>query len=358
MTLWTISPSYKFDLACICNLFTGQDLYRKAHPQGWEQFKHVFNESQFHELAKMLVDQGYLVSSALIAIFDSFEYNGEDIEEICKVAEEPELRETVLRSYFIDHKILSPDNWDQYSPLMPQLTGLARRIHQAGFLQYWRSNCLAEVEQCCQDFTASAAKYPVIEEVNRLLGEKYALDNQPICLYLCKFSAPHGSSLAKQGFVSDIRWDMETTVAIALHEMLHPPFDRDKLAQISETLVQDDFVAAARKLLGPGYYSTPLMFVEENIVEGAHIYLAEKLGVENKPLEYFVKHDSGSHVLSVLLYQALKDGIAESGLCLEQVIEKMLAAGLLQPGTIQSAYLTVYERANLKEIVPHHLLQT
>jgi len=351
MTLWNISPSYKFELACVCNLFSNQDRYIKAHPEGWEKFKHLFSNPQYQKLAAMLNEQGFIISSALIAIFDSFDYNGGDIDEICMVTEDQELRATVLRSYFLDNNIISPEQWEQYSPLMPQLTDMARYVHEGGFAQYWQDNCLPEIRIRCQEFMAQAGQYPVIEEVNTLLGPKYALTNEAITLYLCKFSAPHGTSLAVQGFVSDIRWDLETTVAIALHEMMHPPFDRKRIEKIAAELAQDEFVAEARKLLPPSYYPTPRMFVEENIVEGAHIYLAEKLGVEDNPLEYFVKHDSGSHVLSVILYDALKQGIAAAGLSLEEVIDKM-SASTMCPGKIRSAYMAVYEKTGQRDIVP------
>lgn len=352
MTKWLINPSYKFDLANICNLFTNLETYHQLHPQGWAEFKHLFSHPQFQAIANMLNQQGYLISSALIAIFDSHQYNGEDIDEICKVAEDPGLRETTLRSYFVDNKVLTPQQWQQYGPMMPQLTAMARHLHQGGFLDYWRESCLPEISLRCQEFLAKAGQYPVVEEVNTLLGDEYALATDTVALYLCMFSAPHGSSLALQGFVSDIRWDLETTVAIALHEMLHPPFDRDKLAAMSEELVEDDFVAEARKLLPAYYYPTALNFVEENIVEGAHIFLAEKLGVEDSPLRYLAKHDSGSHVISVLLYDALRQGIAQGGLNLEQIIEKMIAEGPLRKGLIRMAYLETYKQAGLSDLIP------
>ncbi len=68
----------------------------------------------------------------------------------------------------------------------------------------------------------------------------------------------------------------------------------------------DDLVKEARELLPPCYYATPGLFLEGNIVEGAHVFLAEKLGLEKDPLEYFIKHDQGSHVISVLVYDYLK----------------------------------------------------
>ncbi len=352
-TEWQIRPSYKFDLASICNLFTGRENYKKLHKEGWEKFQNLFTESKEHiKVAEMLNKQGFLVSSALIAIFDSYEYNGQDIQEICRIAEESELRETVLRSYFVDNKILSPEQWKEYSPILPELTSMARYVHQAGFKEYWLEHCQPEIEQRCEEYLSEARKYPILQAVNRLLGEKYARNGEHIFLYPCKFAAPYGSSLAHQGFVSDIRWGMETTVAIALHELMHPPFSRDKLKRIAEELIEDDLVIEARELLPPYYYPTPVFFIEENIVEGAHIYLAEKMGVEKNPLEYFLKHDKGSHVLSVIIYEALKGGMADEGHTIEEVVEDLMAKGVLQPGAIKDRYCQIYEKAGLLDKVP------
>ncbi len=224
MTDWLIEPSYKFDLACFCNLFSDREKYRKAHPEGWKGFADLFREKQeFLELAQALNNQGFLVSSALIAIFDSCDYKGMDVDRICEVAEKPELRENKLRPYFLNYQLLDAKQWEQYSPLMEQLTAMVRHLHGGGFPVYWQENCLPEIEKWCDQFRQEVLKYPLLEEVNALLGEKYAREKKTISLYPCKFAAPFGTSLARQGFVSDIRWNLEQTIAFAIHELLPPP---------------------------------------------------------------------------------------------------------------------------------------
>jgi len=353
LTDWLIEPSYKFDLACFCNLFSDREQYRKAHPEGWKLFADLFREKQeFLELAHALNNQGFLVSSALIAIFDSNDYKGMDIDKICEVAEKPELRENKLRPYFLNYQILDAKQWEQYSPLMEQLTALARHIHGGGFPVYWQESCLTEIENRCDEFRREVVKYPVLEEVNALLGEEYARKKSTISLYPGKFAAPFGTSLAGQGFVSDIRWKLEQTIAVAIHEMLHPPFDREELNRIGERLVGDDLVREARELLPPYYYATPGLFLEENVVEGAQVFLAEKLGLEKDPLKYFIEHDQGSHVISVLVYDYLKRPRAGEKSSLEQIILDMVEQKILFPGNIKKNYLVVYEKAGKLGQVP------
>jgi hypothetical protein len=44
-------------------------------------------------------------------------------------------------------------------------------------------------------------------------------------------------------------------------------------------------------------------FIEENIVEAMAIFICHKLGLEKEPFAYFAKHDGGTHMLSVVLFE-------------------------------------------------------
>lgn len=345
MPEWIIIPSYKYDLAAFCNLFTLHRTYQELHQASWDRFRALVEASPENVgLAQQLRGSGVIVSSALTAIFDSHDYNGLDIDEICSVMDDPHLRSTQLRSYFLDTGIMEPGDWDKYEPLMPMMSSLVKYVHSGGFLEFWQNRCLPEIQERCQELEEESTEYPVIGLINELLGERYALREDTITVYLCKHSAPHGTSLRGQGFVSDIRWELENTVCIALHELMHPPFDRGKISRIAERLVADELVICARSRLDEAYYSTPLFFLEENIVEGAHIYLAEQLGLEQKPLQYFVDHDNATHVISPLVYDALCRW-QDDRLSLEQVVDRMVDQRLLEPGNIKPGYLEIYSRA-------------
>ncbi|MTI96633.1 MAG: hypothetical protein FH749_14360 [Firmicutes bacterium] len=348
MTKWKFLSSYKYDLAAFCNLFTLDSRYQELHNEAWQRFQPLIEDSAEHTaFAQQLNQSGVLVSSALSAIFDSYEYNGDDIDELCRVLDDSKLLQTRLRDYFLDTGILTAETWEAYKPMMPAFSALAKYAHNNGFAEWWHKRCLPEIEERCAEFERNAESYPVLEAINSLLGRKYALPHPQITVYVCKYSAPNGTSLINQSFVTDLRWPLKTTVPIALHEMMHPPFDRHRITEIAESLVADELVIAARARLAPGNYSTPLFFVEENIVEAAHIYLAEQMGLEDNPLQYFIDHDNATHVLSPLIYTYLKRWQAGDELSLEQAVERMAAEGILEAGKIKSLYNELYAQAGI-----------
>ena len=50
-------------------------------------------------------------------------------------------------------------------------------------------------------------------------------------------------------------------------------------------------------------YATMAGFIEENVVEAMAIFICHKIGLEKDPIGYFAKHDGGSHMLSVVLFE-------------------------------------------------------
>lgn len=348
MTTWAFQPSYKYDLAGFCNLFTMNRRYQELHPRAWERFGDlIVKRQEALAVARGLLESGFLVSSALTAVFDSYSYDGMDIDEICRVMEDPDLRETRLRSYLLDTGIMDQDSWGAYRSLMPSLAVLAREGHDMGFSRWWQAHWYQQISERSRDLGRKAGNYPVTQAVNRLLGADHALEGSTITVYLTGHAAPHGTSLAGQRFVSDLRWPLEDTVKIALHELLHPPFDRRRIAQMAETLAHDDLVKEGRSRLEQGSYASLPLFLEENIVEGAHIYLAHQMGLEDNPLEYFITHDNASHVISPLIYRALATWGAREGLCLEDLLEEMMKRDLLSPGRLRGAYRKIYSEAGV-----------
>lgn len=352
MSQWLIKPSYKYDLASFCNLFTKDDFIIKRHENGYSHFKEKINKRpDLIGLAKEVYSSGFNPAVVLISFFDYTDYEGYDIEEICLVMDDENLL-AQAKKYFIDEtKLLTEQIWETMKPTIPLFSDMAKYIHNSGFLSYWKESCLSEIQQRCEEFNKSASKYSVIDEVNNLLGKGYELSLDTLTLYLCKFAAPYGSRLKNQSFTSDIRWDLHDAVATALHEMIHPPFEREKIAEIAELLWKDEFMCKADEKQRD--YNTPLRFMEENIVEGAHVYLAEKMGVIENPLQYFIDHDRGSHVASVIIYNELKNGIRENVDSLEVAIFKMIDKNVLEPGKLWENYHNIYKKAGLEKLHPY-----
>jgi len=348
---WRIRPSYKMDLACFCNLFFEDPHGLKKHREGYERFKDVIkSRDDLGAFVKESFNKGLMVGVYAASVLALIDYDGYDIDEICKIFED-EAMYNIIEASVIENNIPIELYKGLLLPILPKLGDLLRYVHDNGFKEYWLGECLPELQSRIKEFEISSEKYPVIKAVNDLLGFKKVQDEY-LDLYLCKFVAPYGIGL-NHGFISDASWNFEDTVSVAVHELIHAPFSRKRIAEMTDILFEDDFVQEAKAKLPPtSGYSLPAMFIEENFVEGTHIYLSEKLGVEKDPLTYLINHDFGSHVLSVILYDALKKGYREKEESIEKVVERLMEENILTPGNMRKRYQEIYEEAGLGDKHP------
>lgn len=352
MTKWTIKPSYKHDLACFCNLFTQNNLYISNHPEAYSYFKEkISSHPEFVGLAQGLFAQNIIPSTAITSIFDTTDYDDFNIDRLCSVVDDDNLRQTVLWEYLVGNNLITQEQWDAFQPIFPLLSSMIKYAHHIGFQVYWEEKCRDEILKVCNKFASEAHNYPVIERVNSILDDETRHIHDDITLYLCKFSSPHGTSLKNRAFISDIRWNLTDTVEIALHEMLHPPFSREKIANITMKIKEDSFFKKAKEMQFLSY-PTNESFLEENIVEGAHIYLAECIGTRKDGLQYFIDHDGGTHIVSVIVYDALKNGALERFKDIGQVVEGLINDGSLAPGNIFKSYDAIYKKNNMGDKHP------
>ncbi len=348
---WNITYSYKYDLASFCNLFTKSEQLIELHEEGYDDFKEVIEaKPEFIELAQNMQKGGFDPRIVLVSAFDQIDHDGADIEKLCSVLEEPGKKEK-LRDYYVHKKeLVTEETWNNnLAPLLPTLAQMARYIHENGFQEYWEKKYSPLLERRVKEIESNVLEYNIIDEINKLLGQKHKLQFDQISLQLSCFSAPFGTKLKNQSFLTDTRWELKDIILIALHEMIHPPFSRDKIEEIAEFVWDDDLIQEAyEKQPSSSSYNTPVRFLEEHLTEAAHIYLGEKLGMVESPLIYFAEHDNGSHVVSVVVYDFLKKNWGEESESLEAIIDKMVEEKILYPNKIRDEYLRIYKEANIK----------
>lgn len=332
MTTWIIRPSYKFDLANLCNLMTGDEVYSERHPEAHAYFSPRFEPAILAQ-ARAAFQQGILLGPGISSLLSMSDYHGPDIDLI------------------LDGLELAAANpfFAPYAVHFPLIRSLLRHVHELGAYDYWRTNCLPSLERKCEELLADAGKYPVVETASAMLGDGHVSTGTTIQLFIGHFAAPHATSLHNLAYLSDLRWGLEMHVAIAVHELLHPPFEREEIKKLSEQFWSDAFFqeAKARLPLSSGY-PRPEDFLEENLVEAAHVYLAEQLGVLDSPLEYFVTHDSGTHIVSPIVYSALRQGVRDRCGSLKDAIQLMIDEGMLTPGKLREQYCRIYKQAGLE----------
>ena len=355
MSEWIIKPSYKLDLACFCNLFYKADMVIDKHREAYEIFKdRIDRRNDLVEFSKGMLAEGYMIGVAMASLLDLIDYNGGDIDEICSIMDDESTRP--ILDEFITKSGYTEELREKVLALLPIMSDMLHYVHSMGFFEYWHDECIGHIKNKCDEFTLLADRYPVVSTVNDILGI-HGDRKPPVTLYVCRFSAPYGIGLTN-AFISDVRWNFEDTVAIALHELIHPPFKRGTIREMADGIWKDDFFRKAKGLLeASSGYGKPEDFLEENLVEGTHIYLSEEMGVEKNPLKYLAEHDSGSHVISAILYDALKKGYGDKAGSIEEVVWKLIEEGPLKPGKIEENYLRIYNEAGLLGLCPKPLTE-
>ncbi len=97
---------------------------------------------------------------------------------------------------------------------------------------------------------------------------------------------------------------------VAIHELLHPPYDLSKDGQLrksletlrADTLLMDKIVNHNRSF---GYNSFE-SFVEEDCVRALDQIIGERFGIENDASRRRQEEDDGMHVLAAALYDLMK----------------------------------------------------
>lgn len=350
---WNITYSYKYDLASFCNLFSRSEDLISLHEEGYDEFKDAIEgRPDLVELAQDMQRGGFDPRIVLVSAFDLVEYQGYDIEELVTVLEDKQKSRRLFDHYVIEEELVTEDIWREgIEPLLPRLAEMAKHVHENGFLTYWKENCKPKLHERSSELGAEASEYHVISEINSLLGPRYHLPLDHVTLQLSHFSAPFGTKLRGQSFLTDARWDLDDIISIALHEMIHPPFSRDKIDELAKFLWEDDLIQEAYEKQPEGSsYNTPLRFLEEHLTEGAHVFLGEKLGVIDSPLEYFVKHDQGSHVVSVIIYDHLKKKDVDEHASFEETIHEMKEKRILYPGELRKEYRRIYDESGVEPV--------
>jgi len=350
LNTWKVTYSYKYDLASFCNLFSKSENLIDLHREGYERFEDIIDaRPDFIELAQQMLEGGFDPRVVLVSAFDLIEHDGHDVEKLSSIIDDEEKRKRFHDYYVIEEQLISEDVWKNLESILPLLSKMAKYVHKNGFLSYWKERCKPKLDKRREELQEQVSKYDVLGEINKLLGRDHRLPSDKVTLYLSQFSAPFGTKLYDQSFLADARWGIEEIVPIALHELIHPPFSRSKIGCIAECLKDDDlFKEAYDGQSNETTYNTHLRFLEEHLTEGAHVYLAEKFGLIESPLEYFVKHDNGSHVVSVLVYDYLKNGGMRDVDSFEEAVDNMIEKCLLQSGNLYKEYRRIYDETGIE----------
>jgi hypothetical protein len=220
------------------------------------------------------------------------------------------------------------------------LAVVAREVEQQGFGDYWQKQYLPKIQVRQDELSRWLIQYELDREIESMLGSGRAPES--ITLYLCGLTEPHGIRISGLRFITGVSNSNEIVFGNLIHEMFHPPYDRQHLQKDVSVLENDPLVKESFRTKKPQYgYPTMFGFIEENIVEAMAVFIAAKLDLEKDPLLYFINHDEGSHKLSVVLFRAFKQYPKPREQSFQQYFQELLRA--LPVGTLDVMYQAIQQ---------------
>ena len=226
----------------------------------------------------------------------------------------------------------------------PRLLRVFTAMHDGGFADFRRARA-GELPREIDELQRQLVRYDVIRWQEKLTGRTF---DPTIEVVLLVWSKPHGAKMQGQTFLQAVGNDVPTTVRIAAHEMLHPPFPMDGAAATAALAVlgKDPLIPRIVRDHDPKWgYTTLDGILNEDMCEALAQIISEGLGVGRNPADRWRQADDGIHVLAAGLYGLLRqDDWSRTGGDIEAWLAKAVADGRLAPAALHPVAARVLER--------------
>ncbi|MFC5374394.1 hypothetical protein ACFPIF_17680 [Brevundimonas faecalis] len=253
-------------------------------------------------------------------------------------------REQAILPRYRQSNYWSESDWVWFNQNASQLDQIFAAMEVADFTGF-RSERTVHLQARVAEIQQDLSRFDVINWQEKLTGRRF---DPVIEVVLLHFAKPHGIKVQGQTFLQSADYDTPTTVRIAAHEMLHPPFDeKGPAAQAAlEVLRRDALIMKIVTEHDPQWgYTTLEGMLNEDLVQALDQLISEALGIGRNPADRWRKADDGIHVLAAGLYGLLRqDRWVEQGGSIENWLTVATQAGRLAPSVLHSIASRVLER--------------
>ncbi len=321
-TRWKVRTSVGFDAIAFLGPLSGAELYQEYYSDDADAFAARMapeTSAAIKSLWKRAEAEGFGLLGPNLQVLLSTGGHDASIGNIVAALRTPE--QTILPAYRTSQYWSEPD-WAWFSKATPALISIFTAMEAADFAAF-RATRTSGLDARVRDVQRALDGFDVISLQKKLSGRDF---DPTIEVVLLQFVKPHGIKVQGQTFLQAIDYDTATTVRIAAHEMLHPPFDKDgAAARASLALLGSDpvIMKIVREHDPKWGYTTLEGMLDEDLVQALDQMISEALGVGRNPADRWRKSDDGMHVIAAGLYGLLReDRWAERG----GSIEKMVSA--------------------------------
>ncbi len=293
---FNVSYSYNLDVLNFINILTRAELYLAWHKGIYEQWGEKLSCKSKECITKAIEIKSNTMFGPLLSLVISAVPNFEK-RSLVRMFSDPDM----LKSYFSNYQYYDAENWLEEATIFELLIPIIKDLEALRFHDYWKKERLPIIKKIQRQFRTIANQCELDSEIELMLGKGNSPED--ITVYLCSFSAPHGIKICGPRYITDIKFPMEVSLGIAVHELFHPPYNAKNLIIELQSLENDPLLQHAFKTKDPRFgYPTMPGFIEENVVEAMALSVCHKVGLEKDPIGYLKKHDEGSHMLSVVLF--------------------------------------------------------
>lgn len=343
-TRWKVRTSVGFDAIAFLGPLAGGALYREHYGDEADAFSPRLSRRVREDIPALWREaekDGFgLLGPNLQVLFSSGD-NDRSLDSLLAALRAKDSR--ILPSYR-NSLYWSETDWAWFVLAAPRLEAIFENMRAADF-DGFRQERTRGLGERVGELQQALDGYDVIGLQTKLTGRVFG---PTIEVVLLRFAKPHGIKVQGQVFLQASDYDTATTVRIAAHEMLHPPFDKKgPAAQAAISIFRRDptIMSIVRDHDPRWGYMTLEGLLDEDIVQALDQLISEALGVARNPADRWRKADDGMHVLAGGFYGMLRDDRwVERGGSIESWIEQVAAAGRLEPSTFHAVAARVLER--------------
>jgi hypothetical protein len=218
-----VTHSTNLDTLCFFDVLTGDEFYTSRHEDAYALWRLRLPDAQ-GQVARAAEAFGSTMLGPHLTLVISAMPDFDELPLSRLLDDTDELEEWYRASSYYDVAV-----WPSTVALCNALLPVVGALEEAGFRRYWSEERLPLVEESARRLHEIDREVDLNGLIASMLGIA-EVDEELIRLYLCSFAAPHGIRISGRAYISDVRFSPETTLRIAIHEMFHPPFRRDKTA--------------------------------------------------------------------------------------------------------------------------------
>lgn len=345
LTRWDVGTSEGLDAIAFTGALSGGDLYLQHYSKEAGEFGGRLPAAIRDDLAALRKEadsSGFgLLWPSLANMMSGTDVTTLDAVLVALARPEARIRPALEKSEYWDDK-----DWRWFTAAAPRLSAVFAAMREAGFAAYRSQLVGATLDARAAELERALSDYDVIRWQQKLSGRTF---DPTIHIVLLHFSKPHGVRVQGQRFLQAVDYNLTTTLRIAAHELLHPPFDMEgPVARAAmAVLAKDELITRIVRDHDPRWgYTTLEGYLNEDVAQALDQMISEALGFARNPADRWTRNDDGIHVLAAGLYGLLRDDRwHESGGSIEQWIGRATSDGRLAPKTLHSAAARVLNRA-------------